>query len=537
MNWKALTAVAALGGALVLAGCNSDSDDAPLNSASASPSLGVITNARVEIYANDGITLLRVSDTGPEGVVSGLLTPHSGPIIIKVLGDDDDAMYFDESAGMVPFPSGEVLHAIAPSADGAFAVTPLTELAYRGALANGLLPISAAAVNALNEQVRSTFVPYIGDILAPPTPFDRNTTTGSLGDDDAGRYALFLAALAELGSGESAPALSVLKALIEDLEDGVIDGANDDGPVSTPYTPGSFSADLAAALATYASGFGSTGLQSAAGEFSSGTTLDFSGITNEGGSGGGSGCGSDCVTFFASIADTYSGIPNEGAAGNLATEFSGKAYDVVIGSDGTITVSGEATEFTFSASEITNFESTTETNVLYVDGQSIYRVLLQKEGESTFFMNIYDPNGTPEDDDQVTLDLSGASEGGGGIPNLGLIQGLAGTYSVTTAVTGGTGTHTRGTVIIDAAGNIDFDSGVSFTASTDYETIYNRLFISPDPQIDLGPAYYVSMVFPANGADDGDRLDIFFSDGTGTTITAFKYAPVEGTTVIVGMAP
>ena len=535
MIWKTLSLASLLVGTLAVSGCGGDSDRAPVASAGASPSLGVITNARVEIYANDGTTLLQVGDTGPDGVVSGLLTPTTGPIIIRVLGDDVDAMYFDESAGMVPFPSGEVLHAIAPSANGTFAVTPLTELAYRGALANGLLPISAAAVNALNERVRSTFVPYIGDILAPPTPFDSNTTTGSLGDDDAGRYALFLAALAELGSSQSAPALSVLKALIEDLEDGVIDGANDDGPVSTPYTPGSFSTDLAAALATYASGFGSTGLQSAAGEFSSGTTLDFSGITNEGG--GGSGCGSDCLTFFASIADTYSGIPDEGAAGNLATEFSGKAYDVVIGSDGTITISGESTEFNFSVSEITNFESTSETNVLYVDEQSIYRVLLQKEGESTFFINIYDPDGTPEDDDQVTLDLSGATEAGSGIPNLNLIQGLAGTYSVTTGVTGGAGTHNRGTVIIDAAGNIDFDTGISFTASTDYETIYDRLFISQDPQIDQGPAVYVSMVFPDNGTDDGDRLDIFFSDGTGTTITAFKYAKVGSKATIVGIAP
>lgn len=533
LRWLAITAAA-----LVLSACGgSSSDDPAVYRSSASPALGLIRNATVNFYQRDNSTLIATTELGTDGVIAGPVTGYGGPVIIEVLGDDVDADYFDESTGTFrPFPAGTSMHAIAPGASGTFAVTPLTEIAYQGAVAQGLFPISRQAVNALNEEVRSVFVPFVDDILAPPTTFDNNTTSGSLADTSAGRYALFLAALAELGDGEASPALAVFEALIEDLEDGDIDGQNGDGAVATPYTPGSFSSELLSLMDGYADDFGDTSLQTSVDSFTSTSTVDFSDIENPPTGGGGSaGCNTACQSFFAGKADTYSGVPDEEVEnGALALEFSGQSYDVVIATDGTITVSGESTDFTFSPSEITLFESSTETNVLYTDVESGYNVILQEDGPA-FFLNINEPfeqGDVIQELANATLDLTTGEGGGGEVANLNLIQALAGTYTVTDAQSS-PGTHTRGTVIIDANGNIDFDTGTSFTASTDYETIYDRLFIEQDPQVDLGPAYYVSMVFPENGGDDGDRVDIFFSDGTASTVTAFKYAPVSGTAVIV----
>jgi hypothetical protein len=68
------------------------------------------------------------------------------------------------------------------------------------------------------------------------------------------------------------------------------------------------------------------------------------------------------------------------------------------------------------------------------------------------------------------------------------VQEYAGTWSVTATTQG---THSRGTVIIDESGSIDFDAGVAFVPG-EYEAVYDRLFVTdsyggPRIQVEIKP--------------------------------------------------
>lgn len=221
------------------------------NALGAAPNLGVVTNATVKFFRNDGRTLLGTGDTGADGVVTIDVGTYRGPVVVVVEGDDD-AAYFDEAAGtLVPFPAGSQMFALTCSRVKTIAVTPLTDIAYVQAVTAGLFPLSCCEVNALNEIVRSSLAPGLKSILSVPTPFDENTTAGSLTASEAGRYAVVLAALKRLGASAPAPGLAVLGSLREDaLDGGVIDS--------------DFIAALQAAIIDVAADFGNRGLQAIA---------------------------------------------------------------------------------------------------------------------------------------------------------------------------------------------------------------------------------------------------------------------------------
>ena len=235
--------------ALGVSGCSDDDgdndggDQAAASSVTVTPALGLVRNAPVRIFQADGSTELASGETDASGVVTLAITGYSGPVVVQVSGDDD-AQYYDEAAGtLVPFPADASLRALSPEASGSVAVTPVTEIAYQAAQRQGLFPLDS-------EQ-------------AAPTAFDSETTTASLEDDAAGRYALMLAALAQLGAGEAAPALAAARALAADLVDSAIDGQADGEPLNVPYSD--FGAELASALAAFAANFGTEALQTAAG--------------------------------------------------------------------------------------------------------------------------------------------------------------------------------------------------------------------------------------------------------------------------------
>lgn len=328
------TAIATLCAAAIgIGGCGSDSATTT-STITTTPSLGQISNATVTIYQSDGSTVLGSGEIGANGAVSIDFSGYSGAVVIEVAGDAD-AQYFDEASGtLVNFPAGQKLRAIAPTASGSFAVSILTELAYQGAVNENLLPLDATEVNALNEAVRAALIPEIADLLTPPTLFNAGSTGGSLGSDDAGKYALKLAALANLGSGEAAPALAVMQALAADLADGDIDGLDGAGAsVNAPYA--NFATEFGAAIVTMASGYGSTDLQTAATGFAAPTlTIDFS-TASSGGGGSGGATGGSCSGTLLTFSDNASNslaLYTEGqqvcfTASSTTLSFPGKTLD------------------------------------------------------------------------------------------------------------------------------------------------------------------------------------------------------------------
>ncbi len=194
----------------------------PSNAITAVPSLGLIQQAEVVFYQADGTTVLGRRFTGADGTIRlNYSSTYEGPVVIKVLGGVN-ARYFDESLGhFQPFGPGQEMHAIVPSAKGTFAVTPLTEVAYQAAAQNGLLGggqrISVEATNELNHRVRSALAPEIDDITTPPTLVTTGTT--GLGDTPADRYAMRLAAYAELAQKNGTDLITLSQKMAADLAD------------------------------------------------------------------------------------------------------------------------------------------------------------------------------------------------------------------------------------------------------------------------------------------------------------------------------
>ena len=234
--------------------------DPPLESTiTVVPSLGAMSDATVNIYKSDGITLLGTGNLGSTGQATIVVNGYSGPVIIEIAGNAS-AKYYDSAAGaLVDFPAGTSIHAIAPVSSGTFAVTMLTELAYQEAVASNDIPLNAATVTLLNTIIQSWFIPEIDNLLTVPTLFDSSTTVGSFGNDAAGKYAIRLAALAQLGDAQTAPMLAVMIALIEDIKDGVVDGKNGTLTVNAPYSD--FWVQLATQLSAMADNYGTPDLK------------------------------------------------------------------------------------------------------------------------------------------------------------------------------------------------------------------------------------------------------------------------------------
>ncbi len=234
------------------------------------PSLGLINGADVTVTQADGTPIEGASGTLD---ATGTVTiehdgAYTGPIVVTVTGNDS-ATYFDESAGTnLPMGSDISLRAYAPSPLTSVGVTILTELAAQ-VMDSVEGAITAETVASVNDTIRMTLAPDVPDILtAPVIVSEDNITAQSLGTDDAGVYALRLAALANMAADDAAPAISILNQLAADLSDGDIDGEDINGPIADlDYAGDTFSslfqaaADLAAAtladadLMSTASGF------------------------------------------------------------------------------------------------------------------------------------------------------------------------------------------------------------------------------------------------------------------------------------------
>lgn len=201
-------------------------------------SLGVVANADVSVTCAPTGTVLGTGSTSANGqVVVTTSGSCAGPVLVTVSGRaDGSSTYFDEAlVSPALFPAGTSLRAVAPALSNplSLGVTALTEIATRQALATAgsLGALSAAQVTAANTAV-VTQVLGAGvtlDILTPPTPWQTTTAAGSLGTSAADRYAFYLAGLARMGLGETAPALAVTNALGGDLADGTLSGASSGG--------------------------------------------------------------------------------------------------------------------------------------------------------------------------------------------------------------------------------------------------------------------------------------------------------------------
>lgn len=312
MHCKKLVSVAIAGVLLLDAGCDKSVDSKNYR-LTVYPSLGMMKYAKVRIYAADGRTLLRKGNTGVNGIVGVAVGPVRGPVVIAVqghrdvvydylLGSIEGAWYFDENVGeFVSFPAGSVMRAVVPSAYGEYAVTPLTELAYRIAVDQQLFPLTTGEVNTLNGRVRDALAPELDSIIAPPTIIaDKATVTGldeslpkdrfawldaldpefsPLEDTQANRYALRLAAMAKVGNG----ALSTMYALNADILDeatgvdingdmvddrdgtGIINNYDINGvDLGAPYDPVTLVGDMNTALASFVDTFAVAGFPVAA---------------------------------------------------------------------------------------------------------------------------------------------------------------------------------------------------------------------------------------------------------------------------------
>ncbi|RDL45996.1 hypothetical protein DN730_02850 [Marinomonas piezotolerans] len=251
---------------LLLAGCgggSSESDDSS-SELSITPSLGKVSNAEVILFQSDGSTQLARGELADDGTIKiSYSGSYSGPIIVAVKGDSD-AVYFDEASNTtVSFGAGKLLRAIVPSGTKTTGVTPLTEVAYQLSL-NNSIALTDQSVDQLNERVRKALAPEILSIIEPPTLFDDKITAGDLKNTDAGRYALRLAALAQLGASNASPALSIAEQLAQDMADGVIDGKSSDNAISgLLYDSNTLASTLDSHLTTFATKYGAADLKSA----------------------------------------------------------------------------------------------------------------------------------------------------------------------------------------------------------------------------------------------------------------------------------
>lgn len=249
MHCKKLITVVAVS-LLFVSGCDRTVEH-PNHRLNIFPSLGLIQEAKVRVYAADGQTLLAKGTTGQTGQAGLYAGGGKGPAVIE-LRAEAGTVYYDEALNaFVSLPAGTTMHALVSAPVGSFAVTPLTELAYRIAVDQHLFPLSSAEVNTLNERVRLSFAPELDDITVPPTLVSAPVPSYSLTDTQANRYAVRLMALAQLGAAQSLPAASVMNALNVDILDGTIDALDKNNQaITTPYNGNSADPDYIAPALT-----------------------------------------------------------------------------------------------------------------------------------------------------------------------------------------------------------------------------------------------------------------------------------------------
>lgn len=330
--------------ALLLFGCDGsrsnpvvvdDPDPVATQTITVSPSLGRIARGRASAFAMNGDRLAGPVTLGDDGRADlDIPADHVDPVLIEVEGADD-ADYFDESASTtLPFPADQKIRALLPAPRDTAGVSILTELAVRLAETEaGDGAIDLERVELANERIRAALAEDVEDFLAPPVIVDGSTPAGSLEDDDAGRLAARLGALAMLAEGDASPALTVLTQLAADAADGSIDGLADAAAIpDLVYTPATFAADFAQAIRDFADAFGGDALKARAASAAPKTAIGRAvahGATEP-------------ATVNPDLAGDYLLTYFEATAGGPYTE--GETVAVVIDADaGTLTLGGALT--------------------------------------------------------------------------------------------------------------------------------------------------------------------------------------------------
>jgi hypothetical protein len=261
MNRIQVPLVAAMLGAaaISLVGCGGGggggaTDQPVVNNVTVSPSLGKFSAGAHVSIKNAAGTSVGSADTTAAGTATVNVGSYSGPIVVEVAGGTNVTYYDEGTKSSSPFGAAAVLRAIAPSVSSAVGVTAATNAsveAIKSAPANGgAIPanITSDAINTSNNKIAVAL--GIADVLQAPKLVDASTgTTLDIGTA-ADKYALQLAALAQLAS-TGKTALDVAVDIAKDLQDGILDGkfTPATGPVvpnaATTYTQATVVADIA----------------------------------------------------------------------------------------------------------------------------------------------------------------------------------------------------------------------------------------------------------------------------------------------------
>lgn len=218
----------------MLAACNSNDDDnvatptvVQTTQVTVTPSLGKILNAKVVLKnAKTGATL-GTGNTGNTGIATFNATKTSDPVIAEVQGQTG-SKYFDESKkDELDFAASQTLRVVLPTMTNNIGVTTLTEIAYQAAVkkAGSVSAITSQIATATNEAIRKALAPELASITTAATLVGSTADLSILTNTEAGKYALKLAALAELAKTQTAPALAILNQLAADITtDDKLDG-------------------------------------------------------------------------------------------------------------------------------------------------------------------------------------------------------------------------------------------------------------------------------------------------------------------------
>lgn len=505
--------------ALLLAGCGSGSNNDPIapnppdpvatQEILVSPSLGRINRGVARAFAANGNRIADDVVIGDDGTVTiEIPEDHTGPVIIEIEGADD-ADYFDEEASStLPFPAGQTMRAALPAPRAEAGVSILTELAVRLAEASGE-DIDAELVELANERIRAALAEDVEDLLTPPVIVGSDTSADDLDDDDAGRLAVRLGALAMLAEGDASPALTVLQQLATDAADGNIDGlAGEDAIEGLVYNPATFAADFAQAIRDFADAFGTEALKTRAAAAAPKTAIGRAvapGATQPG-------------TVNAAFTGDYLLTYFEAREGGPYME--GETVAVLIDAEaGTLQLGGTLTLSDPFQRFLGGDLITTEIN--WQDPETGFEYALSFNDTGVFNeINVGDANQLQ--DNGLPLFLGQLFDDNVDDSALALLTQYAGTYEVACTAVEPTGRsmatrdHARGTIIIGDDGAVDFDTGISFSAA-DVNMLFDRTTIDGDSR-------RVQVNYDEN--DGGRRLDIYLDSEL--EVTEIRYQDGQG---------
>lgn len=332
--------------AALITGCNSNDDDnaaltqvPSTTQVTITPSLGKILNAKVSLKnAKTGVELGH-GDTGNSGVATFTAQKTADPVVVEVMGQDG-AKYFDESKGAeVDFGTGKQIRAALPALADKIGVSTLTEVAYQAALnkAGSSSALTSGVIGSANEEIRKALAPELSSITITPHLVGSASDLAVITNDDAGKYALKLAALAKLVSDTDAtPALTLLNQLAADLEDGEFDGATTQ-EIALAYTNANLISKISANLNNIIT---EANLTSANFNVSQFNPVFGSIVINIGGTGGGTGSGQNCALnanynisgISASYSICYTNFPQNAVCGAGNSAFSSTSIPGYTGS-------------------------------------------------------------------------------------------------------------------------------------------------------------------------------------------------------------